>query len=74
MPKGPKGQKRPADVIGCAIMAAKIATGELPPDPTAPPKGQAGGNRGGKARAESLTPEKRKKIAEKAAKTRWNKK
>jgi hypothetical protein len=29
MPKGPKGEKRPADVIGAAIMAAKIATGEI---------------------------------------------
>jgi hypothetical protein len=28
MPKGPKGQKRPADVIGNAIKVARIATGE----------------------------------------------
>jgi len=28
MPRGPKGQKRPADVIGNAIRVAKIATGE----------------------------------------------
>ena len=28
MPKGPQGQKRPADVIGAAIRVAKIATGE----------------------------------------------
>jgi hypothetical protein len=27
MPKGPKGEKRPADVIGAVIMVAKIATG-----------------------------------------------
>ena len=26
---GPKGEKRPADVIGAAIMVAKIATGEI---------------------------------------------
>jgi hypothetical protein len=26
MPRGPKGEKRPADVIGAAIMVAKIAT------------------------------------------------
>jgi hypothetical protein len=55
-------------------MVAKIATGELPPDPITPPNGQAGGKRGGKARAEKLSSEKRKEIAEKAAKTRWNKK
>ena len=29
MPKGPKGEKRPADVIGAAVMVAKIATGEI---------------------------------------------
>ena len=71
MPKGRTGQKRPADVIGCAIMVAKIATGELPPDPIVRPLGQAGGQRGGKARAEKLTPKVRKEIAKKAAKTRW---
>ena len=29
MPKGPNGQKRPGDVIGAAIMVAKMATGEV---------------------------------------------
>ena len=29
MPKGPNGQKRPGDVIGAAIMVARIATGEV---------------------------------------------
>jgi hypothetical protein len=29
MPRGPKGEKRPADVIGNAIMVARIATGEI---------------------------------------------
>ena len=29
MPRGPKGEKRPADVVGTAIMVAKIATGEI---------------------------------------------
>ena len=29
MPRGPQGQKRPADTIGCAVMVAKIATGEI---------------------------------------------
>ena len=28
MPKGPKGEKRPADVIGNAVKAMRIATGE----------------------------------------------
>src|SRR5260370_33322030 len=29
MPRGPKGEKRPADVIGAAVMIGKIATGEI---------------------------------------------
>jgi hypothetical protein len=29
MPRGPKGEKRPADVIGAAVMVARIATGEV---------------------------------------------
>ena len=32
MPKGPKGEKRPADVIGAAVTVAKIATGEVEED------------------------------------------
>jgi hypothetical protein len=29
MPRGPRREKRPADVIGAAVMVAKIATGEI---------------------------------------------
>ena len=29
MPKESKGQKRPADVVGAAVMVAKIAIGEI---------------------------------------------
>ncbi len=32
MPKGPKGEKLPADVIGAAVKVAKIATGEIEED------------------------------------------
>jgi hypothetical protein len=28
-PRGPKGDKRPADVIGPAVMIGRIATGEI---------------------------------------------
>ncbi len=69
MPKGPQGQKRPADAIGCAIKVAKIATGEIEERPDL-----KGGLKGGKARAEKLTAGKRKEIAKKAAQTRWKKK
>ena len=69
MPRGPDGQKRPADTVGAAVMVAKIATGEAEED--APSKGQAGGLVGGKARAESLTPQRRSEIARNAARARW---
>ena len=29
MPRGPKGEKRPADAIGNAVMIGRIATGEI---------------------------------------------
>jgi hypothetical protein len=32
MPRGPKGEKRPADLIGAAIMVAEIATGDVEED------------------------------------------
>ncbi len=72
MPRGPKGEKRPADVIGAAVKVAKIATGEIE-ETTDDGKNKAAvelGRKGGKARAEKLTPEQRAKIAKKAAKAR----
>lgn len=77
MPKGPKGQKRPADVISNAIKVARIATGEDTdgmPDDGKDPAAKSLGARGGKARAEALSGKKRKEIAQKAARTRWRKK
>lgn len=73
MPKGPKGQKRPGDVVGTAIKVAKIATGEVEEQYTAPiERGKAGGLKGGKARASKLTAKERSEIAKKAAETRWH--
>ncbi len=74
MPKGPKGQKRPADVISNAVMAMKIATGEIA-DPTTPDGKNAAavalGRKGGAARAKSLSARKRREIAKRAATARW---
>jgi len=42
-------------------------------DPAAIERGRQGGLKGGKARAEKLSPKRRKEIAKKAAKSRWNK-
>ena len=74
MPKGPQGQKRPADVIGAAIKIAKIATGEIEEKTDGKEYARKGGLIGGKARAEKLSTAKKKAIAKKAAKARWDKK
>ncbi|MBU1182579.1 MAG: histone H1 [Proteobacteria bacterium] len=42
-------------------------------NPAAVALGRLGGLKGGRARANKLTPERRKEIAQKAAKTRWKK-
>jgi hypothetical protein len=71
IPRGPPGQQRPADLIGCAIMVAKIATGEMD-ELEVPKSGRTrSGLAGVKARAQKLSSEDRKKIARKAAAARW---
>ena len=58
MPRGPKGEKRPADVIGAAVMIGKIATGEIGDLTTEDCKSAAAvalGRMGGKARAEGTS-------------------
>ncbi len=76
MPTGPKGQKRPADVVSNAVHIMKVLTGEA--DDEAPDDGkdkaaQSMGRKGGAARAASMTPERRAEIARKAAEKRWAK-
>ena len=76
MPRGPKGEKRPADVIGNAVKVMRIATGEEPED-TGPsddgkdPAAKALGKKGGEARSARMTPERRAEIAKQAAAKRW---
>lgn len=77
MPKGPKGQKRPADVIGNAVTVMKIATGELAETTTEDGKSKAAvelGRKGGLARAKATNRAQRIKIARKGAKARWARK
>ena len=76
MPKGPKGEKRPADVVGAAVKVMQIATGEIEEDIDDEGKNKAAvelGRKGGKARAEKLSKKRRAEIARKAARTRWSK-
>jgi hypothetical protein len=77
LPIGPKGEKRPADVIGNAVKVMRIATGEenenLPADEGKNPHAKALGAKGGAARAKSMPPERRAEVAKKAAAKRWGK-
>ncbi len=76
MPKGPKGEKRPADAVVAEVMVAKIATGEIEEDTDDDGKDKAAvelGRKGGTARAKKLTDKQRSEIARKAAKARWGK-
>jgi len=76
MPKGPQGQWRPADPVGCAVHVGRIATGEIEetydaprrPDPA---EDSRRASVAGKARAASLTPERRREIAASGADARW---
>ena len=75
MPRGPRGEKRPADVIGAAVKVMRIATGEEEEELDRAKSAAAElGARGGKARAAKMTPGERAAIAQKAARARWEKK
>ena len=71
MPKGPRGEHRPADLIGCAVTVARIATGEAPEDIPAPSGRVRSGIAGGAARAKTMSKEDRSAVARKAASARW---
>ena len=74
MPKGPKGEKRPADVVGAAVQVMKIATGEIEEELNDEGKNKAAvelGRKGGAARAKKLSKKRRSEIAKRAAAKRW---
>ena len=74
MPKGPRGEKRPADLIGNAVKVARIATGKEQDEREATDSAAAQlGKLGGAARARNLTAEQRAEVAKKAAAKRWSK-
>jgi hypothetical protein len=75
-----RSRKRPTDVNELAKQLVDEATGEAPSvapddgkDPAAVALGRKGGLKGGKARAEKMTPEERAESARKAAQARWGK-
>lgn len=71
MPKGPRGEKRPADAVARAVMVARIATGEIEDERPLSSAAAELGRKGGKARAAKMSPERRAEIARKAAAKRW---
>jgi len=80
MPRGPSGERRPADPAAAAVKTVRIAIGEIAEefdaiatekDPAAVSLGRRGGLKGGKSRAQSLSAEERSAIAAKAATARW---
>jgi hypothetical protein len=76
MPKTPKGHKRPADVVSNVVHVMKIATGEVEEDLTEDGKSKAAvelGRKGGRARADALSVNRRREIAKRAAQKRWSK-
>ena len=73
-------KKRPSDLSQRAKLMVELATGQVEEkdlddgkNPAAVELGRLGGRKGGKARAESLSPERRKEIARQAATARWSK-
>lgn len=79
MPRGPKGERRPGDVIGNPDKFIRIPGGDVPEDYHQATKAEgknpaavALGRMGGKARAQALGKRKRTEIARRAAAARWN--
>lgn len=69
-------RKSKRDVAQNALRVVEIATGaplSKKKNPAAVALGKLGGKVGGKARAEKLSPEQRRKIASDAARVRWEK-
>jgi hypothetical protein len=73
--------KKPTDINQIAFGVVQRAIGKAQPEiksdrvknPAAVELGRLGGLKGGKARAEKLSADRRKEIAQKAAKSRWDK-
>ncbi|MYA89067.1 MAG: RNA-binding protein [Boseongicola sp. SB0662_bin_57] len=68
MPTGPNGEKRPADVVGCAVKVMRIATGEIEDDRADKVPNRA---KGGNARAAALSPRRKSEIGQAGAGARW---
>jgi hypothetical protein len=71
VPKGPLGERRPADMIGCAVTVARLYVG-IGSEELREPSGKVrSGQAGAKARSGKLTAEERQTIGRKATAARW---
>lgn len=64
----------PAEPEGTVMFHFALGLGSRMKNPAAVMLGHLGGKKGGKARAEKLSPEERSRIAREAANARWSKK
>jgi hypothetical protein len=71
MPTGPRGEQRPADLIGCGVTEARLSVGDETEGLRQPSGRVRSGHAGAKARADKLTPDERRAIAKKASYARW---
>ena len=75
MPKGPNGEWRPVGDNECAALVCRIATGDSPevyePPPAEQKRVRADASAAGMARAEKLSPRRRREIAASGATARW---
>ena len=73
MPKGPSGEKRPADTNACAVKVGKIATGEVEETEYVAAGRKRSGEAGAAARKRTLSAARRREIGKIAAERRWGK-
>ena len=71
MATGPRGERRPADVIGCAVSVARLSVGDDTEALKTPSGRVRSGHAGSKARVENTTSERRQEIGRKASGARW---
>ena len=71
MAQNPRGERRPAEIIGCEVAVASQSVSYSTDALTRPSGRMRSGHAGAKACVEATTGEQRREIAQKAAETRW---
>ena len=71
MPTGPRGERRSADMVGCAVNVAHLSVGDTSESHSKPSGRVRSGQAGARARVKATTAEERQNTARKAAEVRW---